>query len=76
MSLRARFVLALLALAAIGLVVLDLVSYTALHSYLSDRVDQQVESAIGPAIVAVGNPLEARRVGRARVAGRYGRLRG
>ena len=63
MSLRARLVLALLALAAIGLVVLDLVSYTALRSYLSDRVDQQVESAIGPAIFAVGNPLEARRLG-------------
>jgi two-component system OmpR family sensor kinase len=63
MSLRARLVLALLALAAVGLVVLDLVSYTALHSYLSDRVDQQVESAIGPAMFAVGNPLEARRVG-------------
>ncbi len=57
MSLRARLVLALLALAAIGLVVLDLVSYTALRSYLSDRVDQQVESAIGPALFALGNPV-------------------
>ena len=62
MSLRTRLVLALLALAAIGLVVLDLVTYTALHSYLSDRVDQQVESAIGPAIFTVGNPVDARRL--------------
>ncbi len=40
--------LGLLALAAAGLLVLDLVSYAALHSYLSDRVDQQVGAAIGP----------------------------
>ncbi|MGH2966282.1 MAG: sensor histidine kinase [Solirubrobacterales bacterium] len=65
MSLRTRLVLALLALAAIGLVVLDLVSYTALHSYLSDRVDQQVESAIGPAIFALGNPIEGQGSGQA-----------
>ena len=58
MSLRARLVLALLALAAVGLVVLDLVSYAALRSYLSDRVDQQVESAIGPAIFALGISIE------------------
>jgi two-component system OmpR family sensor kinase len=44
-SLRARLMLGLLALAAVSLVVLDLVSYTALRSYLMDRVDQQARSA-------------------------------
>jgi two-component system, OmpR family, sensor kinase len=43
-SLRARLMLGLLALAAVGLVILDVVSYTALRSYLMDRVDQQVRS--------------------------------
>jgi two-component system, OmpR family, sensor kinase len=48
MSLRMRLTLGLLALAAVGLLVLDLVSYTALRSYLSDRLDQQVAAAIEP----------------------------
>jgi two-component system OmpR family sensor kinase len=52
-SLRARLMLGLLALAAAGLLVLDLVSYTALDSYLSDRVDQQVGAAIGPVAQSV-----------------------
>jgi two-component system OmpR family sensor kinase len=56
MSLRIRLMLGLLALAAIGLVILDAVSYTALRSYLMDRVDQQVTSATFPA----GNQLRAK----------------
>ena len=59
-SLRTRLVLGLLALAAVGLLVLDLVSYTALRSYLMDRVDQQVQSAP----VAVGRTIVAGKVGR------------
>jgi two-component system OmpR family sensor kinase len=49
MSLRRRLVLGLLMLAATGLLILDFVSYTALSSYLSDRVDEQVVNAL-PAV--------------------------
>ena len=49
MSLRRRLVLGLLALAATGLLVLSFVSYAALSSNLSDRVDEQVVSAL-PAV--------------------------
>jgi two-component system, OmpR family, sensor kinase len=59
-SLRTRLVLGLLALAAVGLLVLDVVSYTALRSYLMDRVDQQVQSAP----VAVGRTIVAGKVSR------------
>ena len=48
MSLRARLMLGLLALAAVGLVIVDAVSYVALRSYLYERADQQVASAIDP----------------------------
>ena len=44
-----RLVLGLLALAATGLLILDVVSYAALSSYLSDRVDEQVVNAL-PAV--------------------------
>jgi two-component system, OmpR family, sensor kinase len=47
-TLRTRLVLLLVLLAAVGLAALDFVSYRALDSYLTDRVDQQVEAAIGP----------------------------
>ena len=46
MSLRARLMLGLLALAAVGLVVVDAVSYAALRDYLLDRTDQQVQTAV------------------------------
>jgi len=46
MSLSRRLVLILLAAAAIGLLTLSLVSYFALRSYLSERVDQQAREAV------------------------------
>ena len=46
MSLRARLMLGLLALAAVGLLVADAISYAALRSYLFDRTDQQVQTAV------------------------------
>jgi two-component system OmpR family sensor kinase len=61
MSLRARLLVGLLALAAVGLLIVDAVSYTALRSYLYDRVDQQVQSAV---------PLAGRSVVVRGVAGR------
>lgn len=48
MSLRARLTVGLLALAAVGLLIVDAVSYAALRSYLYDRVDQQLQSAVTP----------------------------
>jgi two-component system, OmpR family, sensor kinase len=47
-SLRTRLLVLLVALAAVGLVVADFASYRALHSYLYDRVDQQLEAAVFP----------------------------
>jgi two-component system OmpR family sensor kinase len=58
LSLRVRLLVTLVVLAAIGLAVLDVVSYRALHSYLFDRVDQQLESAVGPVSVALFRQLE------------------
>ena len=49
MSLRLRLLLSLLALAAVGLLIVDAVSYSSLRSHLSQRVDQQVEAARIPA---------------------------
>jgi two-component system, OmpR family, sensor kinase len=51
--------LGLLALAAVGLLVVDAVSYAALRSYLYDRTDQQVESAL----MLVGNRLIGAEIG-------------
>ena len=53
MSLRLRLLLSLLALTAVGLLIVDAVSYSSLRSHLSQRVDQQVEAARGPATVAL-----------------------
>jgi len=58
-SLRARLLLGLLALAAVGLLIVDVVSYLELRSYLTDRVDQQVAAAVDPAGDTLGvGPLE------------------
>ena len=53
MSLRLRLLLSLLALAAVGLLIVDAVSYSSLRSHLLQRVDQQVESARVPATEAL-----------------------
>jgi two-component system OmpR family sensor kinase len=66
LSLRVRLVVLLVALAAIGLATLDFVSYRALHSYLFDRVDQQLEAAVpsvGVALVHELSPGEVRGLG-------------
>src|ERR1700761_1374891 len=47
-SLRTRLVVLLVALAVVGLAAADFASYRALHNYLYDRVDQQLESAVVP----------------------------
>jgi two-component system OmpR family sensor kinase len=45
MSLRARLLAASLVLVAIGLLVADVATYSALRSFLFDRVDQQLDAA-------------------------------
>jgi two-component system, OmpR family, sensor kinase len=60
LSLRTRIVLAVVLLAAVGLAALSFVSYRALHSYLYDRVDQQLQSEVGPVTVALSHEVEAR----------------
>ncbi|OJU84063.1 MAG: hypothetical protein BGO11_14240 [Solirubrobacterales bacterium 70-9] len=47
-SLRTRLVVLLVALSVVGLAVADFASYRALHNYLFDRVDQQLETAVAP----------------------------
>jgi two-component system OmpR family sensor kinase len=47
-SLRTRLLLLLVALAVVGLAAADFASYRALHNYLYDRVDQQLEAAVAP----------------------------
>jgi two-component system OmpR family sensor kinase len=59
LSLRARIVVAVVALAAVGLAALSFVSYRALHSYLYDRVDQQLRSAVGPVTVSLAKEAES-----------------
>ncbi|HEX4753905.1 MAG TPA: HAMP domain-containing sensor histidine kinase [Solirubrobacterales bacterium] len=48
LSLRARLLVLLVGLALVGLAAADFASYRALHNYLYDRVDQQLESAVVP----------------------------
>jgi two-component system OmpR family sensor kinase len=47
-SLRTRLLVLLVVLATVGLAAADFASYRALHNYLYDRVDQQLESAVMP----------------------------
>lgn len=58
LSLRVRLLLALVLLAGIGLALADFVSYRALHIYLYDRVDQQLESAVAPVSLALSRQLK------------------
>lgn len=48
MTLRVRLLLLLVAIVAIGLVVTDVVTYASLRSFLTTRVDQQLEVAAFP----------------------------
>jgi two-component system, OmpR family, sensor kinase len=52
-SLRLRLLALLVGLAAIGLAGVGLISYQELHSYLYDRVDQQLQAAFDPVAQAL-----------------------
>jgi two-component system OmpR family sensor kinase len=53
LSLRTRLLLVLVGLAVVGLAAANFASYRALHNYLYDRVDQQLESAVVPVSIAL-----------------------
>ncbi|MFT3865295.1 MAG: HAMP domain-containing sensor histidine kinase [Solirubrobacterales bacterium] len=67
LSLRARLLVLLVALAVVGLAAADFASYRALHNYLYDRVDQQLESAFGPVSTSL-----ATRAGESELAAGFG----
>jgi two-component system OmpR family sensor kinase len=56
MSLRVRLLLALVGLAAAGLIIADVVTATSLRSFLYKRVDQQLNSAVVPVAQALDTP--------------------
>ncbi len=62
-SLRTRLLALLVVLAVVGLAVADFASYRALHNYLYDRVDQQLESAVVPVSFGLIRKAEAEEEG-------------
>jgi two-component system, OmpR family, sensor kinase len=67
-SLRARLVLAVGAVALVALVVADVVTYTSLRSFLYDRVDQQMDAAHPPIEQALNRGLPIHSLSVAEVA--------
>jgi hypothetical protein len=57
LSLRARLLLGVIAIAAVGLLAADLATYTALRSFLIDRVDSALDS-VHPGVDRVFFPLQ------------------
>ncbi len=55
MSLRTRLLLALLGLVAVGLLVAGIATYSALRSFLLERVDQQLREARGPVALTLAS---------------------
>jgi hypothetical protein len=55
-TLRVRLTAALVVLVAVGLLVSDLATYTALRSYLITRIDQQLRSSPRPVLFAMSQP--------------------
>lgn len=58
LSLRARLLILLVVLAAVGLAAASFVSYRALHNYLYDRVDQQLEAAVFPISIRLSQQID------------------
>jgi two-component system OmpR family sensor kinase len=55
-TLRVRLTAALVVLVAVGLLVSDVATYTALRSYLVDRIDQQLRSSPRSVLFAMSQP--------------------
>ncbi|MGD9798046.1 MAG: sensor histidine kinase, partial [Acidimicrobiia bacterium] len=78
-SLRARLMVGLVVLAAMGLAVAGVVTYSSLRSFLYDRVDQQLAVAGQPVATSFGRPgfgLASGGAERSLPAGTWGELRG
>jgi two-component system OmpR family sensor kinase len=73
MSLRTRLLVGMVVLVAAGLTVAAVVTYEEQRSFLLDRVDQQVQSALAP--VAVELRVPGTRTARAKVGGPARRFR-
>ncbi|MDQ3980132.1 MAG: HAMP domain-containing protein, partial [Actinomycetota bacterium] len=59
MTLRARLLIGLVGLVAVGLVISNFVTYRALHHFLIERVDEQLLEARGPVLAKLaGRPRE------------------
>ena len=56
MSLRARLLTIMLVVVTAGLAVAGWATYVSLRSFLVDRVDQQLQTAVGPALRALTDP--------------------
>ena len=56
MTLRLRLTAALVILVAVGLLISDVATYTALRSYLVDRIDQQLRSSPRPVLFVLSQP--------------------
>ena len=65
MTLRARLILGLVGLVAVGLVISNFVTYRALHSFLIERVDEQLLDARGPVFAQLAGRPRDRGPGRA-----------
>jgi two-component system OmpR family sensor kinase len=63
-SLRTRLLLLLVALAVVGLAAASVASYRALHNYLYDRVDQQLESSVAPVSMSLAREAGTAAFGR------------
>jgi two-component system OmpR family sensor kinase len=73
LSLRARLLAGLVALVTVGLLAADIATYTALRSFLIDRIDSQLEATVEPAANALsvqGNFEPHRRPSRTVIAAR------
>jgi two-component system, OmpR family, sensor kinase len=57
MSLRGRLIIGVVALAAVGLLVLGAATYGALSDFQANRVDRRAEVAVAPALRALGTKL-------------------
>ncbi|MEA2189482.1 MAG: two-component system, OmpR family, sensor kinase [Solirubrobacteraceae bacterium] len=57
MSLRGRLIIGVVALAAVGLLVLGAATYGALSDFQANRVDGRAEASVGPALRALGTEL-------------------
>jgi two-component system, OmpR family, sensor kinase len=83
MTLRLRLTLAVVGLVAVALLVADAVTYVSLHSFLIDRVDQQLQDARDPIALALtsssqstGSPFGSDPLrGRQLPPGTYGEIR-